>query len=346
LSTSSTAASPALERAPPSTAGSQAPPLALARHLLHLWALGAFAAPAAARCVPPMLVLLLSTVLPAAAAAGISASSPFPDGAPRYWPQFGGTRHVRLLDGSWDYGFIDGWNSGFDSMSPAFKPSDATLGKKAAVPSCSDVVAGGAPGYLGPRGVAMYKTTFSMSAPAAPARLQFQSCSFYCRIWVNGQEVQPPLPAGASGPGHRAGGYVAFWVDVPSSLIKAGEGANELFVLADNRFNHTTAPMHTGGDFWHYGGLTRSVELHTLAPEVRPRSWAHACPPARPPVVVMMRRMTRFGMRLMMIPRRPQHGSHPRRAAAASACACAGQRRGVVACLRAAQRRRPDGGGR
>ena len=23
--------------------------------------------------------------------------------------------------------------------------------------------------------------------------------------------------------------------------------------------------MHTGGDFWHYGGLTRSVELHTLA---------------------------------------------------------------------------------
>eukprot|EP01047_Picozoa_sp_COSAG01_P138194 COSAG01_NODE_68802_length_263_cov_0.628049_1_plen_28_part_10 len=28
-----------------------------------------------------MLVLLLSTVLPAAAAAGISASSPFPDGA-------------------------------------------------------------------------------------------------------------------------------------------------------------------------------------------------------------------------------------------------------------------------
>ena len=34
---------------------------------------------------------------------------------------------------------------------------------------------------------------------------------------------------------------------------------------ADNRFNHTTAPMHTGGDFWHYGGLTRSVELHTLS---------------------------------------------------------------------------------
>lgn len=186
----------------------------------------------------------------------------------RYWPKFGGSRNVQLLDGQWDYDFVDGWNSGFDSMSPTFTPADATLTKKTAVPSCSDVVAGGAPGYLGPRGVAMYKTSFgtstAQSGGALPVRLQFQSCSFYCRVFVNDKEVQPPLPEGAEGPGHRAGGYVAFWVDVPAELLKSG-GANELFVLADNRFNHTTAPMHTGGDFWHYGGLTRSVELHTLA---------------------------------------------------------------------------------
>jgi len=56
---------------------------------------------------------------------------------------------------------------------------------------------------------------------------------------------------------------VAFTLDVPASAV-AADGANELFVLADNRFNHTTAPMHTGGDFWHYGGLMRSVELHSL----------------------------------------------------------------------------------
>ena len=194
----------------------------------------------------------------------------FKDGAPRYWPKFGGARDVRLLDGpAWDYDFIDGWDSGFDSMSPTFKPSDATLANKTAVPSCSDLVAGGAAGYLGPRGVALYKTSFTV-AVAAPVRLQFQSCSFYCRVWVNGQEVQPPAPEGLSadvaGPGHRAGGYVAFWVDVPASVLQHGDAAsNELFVLADNRFNHTTAPMHTGGDFWHYGGLTRSVELHTMA---------------------------------------------------------------------------------
>ena len=35
----------------------------------------------------------------------------------------------------------------------------------------------------------------------------------------------------------------------------------ELVVLADNRFNKTTAPTHTGGDFYMYGGLTRPVVL-------------------------------------------------------------------------------------
>lgn len=84
-------------------------------------------------------------------------------------------------------------------MSPTFTPAQASTPNTTAVPSCSDVVAGGAPGYLGPRGVAMYRTTFpSPAAGAVPMRLQFQACSFYCRVWVNGKEVGD----------HRAGGYV------------------------------------------------------------------------------------------------------------------------------------------
>lgn len=182
------------------------------------------------------------------------ASATFAPGAPRYWPKFGGTRDVRLLDGTWSFGYIDGWNSGFDSMSPTFKPADASTPNTTTVPSCFDTVAGGAAGYLGPRGVAMFRTTFR-STKSSAARLQFQSCSFFCRVWVNGREVGS----------HFAGGYVAFWLDVPAEGLIPGDGSNELFVLADNRFNATTAPTHTGGDFWHYGGLTRSVELHTLA---------------------------------------------------------------------------------
>ena len=130
-----------------------------------------------------------------------------------------------------------------DSMSPSLSPSSAIAHtpNTTEVPSCMDLVAGGAPGYLGSRGVAMYRTKFS-SAGTVPMRLQFQACSFYCRVWVNGNEIGD----------HRAGGYVAFWLDIPTAMLKAS-GENELFVLADNRFNKTTAPMHTGFVCWILG---------------------------------------------------------------------------------------------
>eukprot|EP01050_Picozoa_sp_SAG11_P010028 SAG11_NODE_985_length_6288_cov_53.468972_5_plen_98_part_00 len=65
----------------------------------------------------------------------------------------------------------------------------------------------------------MYKTAFQSAADSnsddaaalAPVRLQFQSCSFYCRIWVNGQEVGD----------HLAGGYVAFFKDVPAAVRRS-----------------------------------------------------------------------------------------------------------------------------
>lgn len=205
-----------------------------------------------------MMTSVLLTATPGSLPpAGTESLGSFPPGAPRYWPTFGGAREVRLLDGEWSFGFIDGWDSGFDSMDPNFMPARAITPNKTLVPSCMDVVAGGAPGYLGPRGVGMFRTNFSSPAANVPVRLQFQSCSFYCRVWVNGHEIGD----------HRAGGYVAFWLDVPQAQLASAGKANELFVIADNRFNHTTAPMHTGGDFWHYGGIIRSVELHTMATE-------------------------------------------------------------------------------
>ena len=130
--------------------------------------------------------------------------------------------------------------------------------------------------------------TNNISGPQAAGRIQFQACSFYCRVWLNGIEIGD----------HTSGGYVSWWLDVPSSVLELGhqqpkkkktttiggyfdnaEGnvitstnsttstamdvaVHELFVLVDNRFNSTTAPMHTGGDFWHYGGIMRSVEWH------------------------------------------------------------------------------------
>ena len=191
-----------------------------------------------------MLALVMTPIM----VLTVAASADFAPGSPRYFPKYGGTREVHLLDGTWSYGYIDGWNSGFDSMSKSFSLAPGCCPNKTAVPSCMDVVAGGAAGYLGPRGVAMYRTSFATPSAGAPVRLQFQACSFYCRVWVNGKEVGD----------HLAGGYVAFHLDVPATTLRDDGTGNELFVLADNRFNSTTAPMHTGGDFWHYGAIARS----------------------------------------------------------------------------------------
>lgn len=167
---------------------------------------------------------------------------------PPFWPRYGGKRRVKSLDGTWQYGVH--LDSGFDSMDANFDPRRAELTPNmTAVPSTMDVAL---PGVLGIRGVAMYRTSFHQQGRA---RLQFMACSFYCRVFVDGREVGD----------HRAGGYVPWWLDLPAPARAAA--SRELFVLADNRFNRTTAPLHTGGDFWQYGGLMRSVLLHDLPDE-------------------------------------------------------------------------------
>ena len=174
--------------------------------------------------------------------------------APDYWPKFEGNRHVVLLDGLWNMsqlGSIDLPPTDFDSMDPTFDPSNISTPNLTSIPSCVDNTP---PGYLGYRGVTFFRRWFQHNITTTRgARLQFQACSFYCRVWVNGKEVGD----------HRAGGYVAFVLDIPPQKMK-DTSQNEIFVLVDNRFNTTTAPLHTGGDFWHYGGIMRSVELHAM----------------------------------------------------------------------------------
>ena len=184
-------------------------------------------------------------------------------------------------------------NTRFDSMDPNIDISEIRTTERVTIPSTIEVVAdpdhGYLPGYMGYRGVSFFRTHFE-TAPTErgdrftvgpAARIQFQACSFYCRVWLNGIELGD----------HIAGGYVAWWLDVSEDVLELGrrhqpqqqqqqrrqrsrttkENAvsdvdtlltHELFVLVDNRFNSTTAPLHTGGDFWHYGGIMRSVEWH------------------------------------------------------------------------------------
>ncbi len=223
------------------------------------------------------------------------------DRPPRYWPKYGGTRRVRLLDGTWNASYLESQNgihlngeyaidsaiNRFDSMDPNIDISKINTHEKVTVPSTIEVIVdpkhGYLPGYMGYRGVSFFRTQVETNgvagrstpqwtgtrAPGGPAaRIQFQACSFYCRIWLNGVEIGD----------HIGGGYVAWWLDVSDEVLDLGHVStklsssleekrrnvliHELFVLVDNRFNSTTAPLHTGGDFWHYGGILRSVEWH------------------------------------------------------------------------------------
>lgn len=186
--------------------------------------------------------------------------------APPYWPKFGGARYVQLLDGMWNTAQVRTTNDldYFDSMSQNFDPSVIRFNDTTNVPSCVDR---SPPGYMEARGVFFFQRRFNFDLSTAGARIQFQACSFYCRVWINGKEIGD----------HRAGGYVAFFLDVPAQPSMG----NEIFVLVDNRFNKSTAPVHTGGDFFHYGGIMRSVELHALPPPRAATKSAHMLWPWR-----------------------------------------------------------------
>ena len=171
-----------------------------------------------------------------------------PQGTQPFYPHFHG-RRVALLD------VEVVWHFGFD---PDFGDASRPLGRNelraiatpatATVPSAFDVAA---PGVAGRRGTGFYRARFELT-PGRHARLRFAACSFYCRVFVDAVDLKQ----------HRSGGYTPFWVDVPPS----NSSQRDLLVMADNRFSKQTAPVHTGGDFYEYGGLTRSVLLHELLP--------------------------------------------------------------------------------
>ena len=104
------------------------------------------------------------------------------------------------------------------------------------------------PGIEGRRGVGFFRIGGILLLGVS--RLHFGACSFFCRVFIDGIERRS----------HRASGYTPFWVELGS--FTDSNAAHEIIVLADNRFNRTTAPLHTGGDFYEFGGLTRTVTLH------------------------------------------------------------------------------------
>ena len=160
------------------------------------------------------------------------------------WPRWP-LRRVQSLDGDWSFSFAPNVPD-VRTLSYAAAKGLQQKPEVVKVPSAFDV---SLPGEPGRRGSGVYRKRVRTS-PHSVLHLEILACSFYCRVWIDGVPVAE----------HRAGGYSPFWVMLPRSK----EPERELLILADNRFHRSTAPLHTRGDFYQFGGLTRSVFLHEV----------------------------------------------------------------------------------
>eukprot|EP01059_Diplonema_ambulator_P031384 TRINITY_DN5734_c0_g1_i1.p1 TRINITY_DN5734_c0_g1~~TRINITY_DN5734_c0_g1_i1.p1 ORF type:complete len:623 (+),score=162.68 TRINITY_DN5734_c0_g1_i1:629-2497(+) len=170
----------------------------------------------------------------------VGAQGAWPVSDAPFWPKYP-TRRLQVLDGQWAFGFAE--NVVIENVDPS---DESLTPNSTSVPSVFD---NAMPGIEGRRGTAFYRTTINAFAEGSQGMIAFAACGFYCKVWLGGDLLGE----------HKNGGYSMFWFDIPKSTE-----ARELFVLADNRFNTSTAPIYTGGDFWHFAGITRSVIVHEI----------------------------------------------------------------------------------
>jgi beta-glucuronidase len=147
-------------------------------------------------------------------------------------------RPVTVLDGVWDFAFLG------DVEPDDVAAADLAFDDLMAVPGCWDAT----PAYAGRRGLAAYRTR--VRTGAGRRRLVFDGVQHWCRVLWNGRPIRD-----------HAGGFTRFWAETDAD---AGEA--EITVLVDNRFGERS-PLHMEHfDWYHFGGISRSVELHALGP--------------------------------------------------------------------------------
>ena len=146
-------------------------------------------------------------------------------------------RQVRNLCGIWDFAFLG------DVDPDSVNLDSIEYNDHMAVPGSFDAT----PAYAGKRGLAAYRR-FVVLPDTAPYRLVFGGVHHWCRVYANEKQIT-----------EHVGGFTRFAADIK------GPGEVEIIVLVDNRFDYQRCPLHLEYmDWYHYGGITRPVELHRL----------------------------------------------------------------------------------
>ena len=149
-------------------------------------------------------------------------------------------RKVTSLDGLWEFAWLGDVDP--DEVDVTALSFDEVM----VVPGCFDT----APAYAGQRGLTAYRRMITLDAGVGHARIVFGGVHHWCRVFLNGVPLRD-----------HAGGFTRFAVDLDDAV----QGTAELVVLVDNRFDADRVPLHLEYfDWYHYGGITRGVELHQL----------------------------------------------------------------------------------
>ncbi|KQO12712.1 glycoside hydrolase family 2 protein [Paenibacillus sp. Leaf72] len=148
-------------------------------------------------------------------------------------------RKTALLDGPWDF-VTDSGNEGLHEKWFDRFPHDS---KALYIPSCWNNELS----LFHYEGVAWYRKKIRL-ADAQHVRLIFHAVLGHCDVYLNGRHL-----------GYHYGGYTPFDFVVPS--LSAGE--HELIVRTDSTLDRLTIPTEHV-DWFHYGGIIRSVELQLL----------------------------------------------------------------------------------
>lgn len=147
-------------------------------------------------------------------------------------------RKVTSLDGEW-YFIIDKANNGEELGYPSSIPTEAT---RTYVPSVWNTTLG----LLEYHGAAWYFRKFHFDG--GNAQLHFGAVMTTATVWVDGVLC-----------GSHYGGFTSFDIDLPDF----SEGEHLIAVRADNSFDGGAIPAKNV-DWYHYGGIPRSVELRRM----------------------------------------------------------------------------------
>lgn len=150
------------------------------------------------------------------------------------------SRSILNLDGVWDFCFVG--ETGLEQLDPSdFRFSDVMC-----VPGAFDC----SPDYYGKRGVALYRTEFSLENETPNALLKLGGLGLRARLWIDGREI----------------GFVKLpysGVELETGRLSAGK--HTLSAAVDNRFDPEKMKLFLPYyDFYAFGGFYRSVSLHLL----------------------------------------------------------------------------------